>query len=394
MRREPEGNMIEEIDLIEKRSETIAPPTSVGKSRLRKIPPELRRRRINFNSEPLWYKRLVWKLKQDSQFLRSAIQLSFALLCVWIGVEFHLFMKWGISGGAERFVPRPPGAEGFLPISGLISLKYWFDTSVINTIHPSALFILLGIILASVALKKSFCAWLCPIGTLSESLWMLGEKLFGKNITLPRWLDYPLRSLKYLLLMFFVKAILGMDVSGLAAFIDSPYNRVADVKMYLFFANMTTFALWTVIAFMLLSVVIKNFWCRFLCPYGALLGIVGWLSPFKITRNASSCIDCELCTKVCPANITVHTAGRVWSDECTSCLRCVEVCPVKETLLMKTSFSKASAPGWVFGLLVAGVFVAVTGMAMLTGHWNNSVQKEEYLKHFQEIDSPIYQHVH
>jgi polyferredoxin len=55
-----------------------------------------------------------------------------------------------------------------------------------------------------VFVKKAFCSWLCPIGTLSESLWMLGRKLFGKNPGLPRWLDYPLRSLKYLLLFFFV----------------------------------------------------------------------------------------------------------------------------------------------------------------------------------------------
>ena len=173
----------------------------------KRIPPELRRRRINFLSEPKWYKRILWKLKADSQFLRSAIQLTFVLLCTWIGIEFWLFVKWGVSGGTERFVSRPPGVEGFLPISALISLKYWLMTSIINTVHPSALFILLAIIVASVVLKKSFCSWLCPIGTLSESLWLLGEKIFGKNIHLPRWLDYPLRSLKYLLLSFFVWAI-------------------------------------------------------------------------------------------------------------------------------------------------------------------------------------------
>ena len=361
-------------------------------SKAKRIPPELRRRRINFLSEPKWYKRTVWRLKEDSQFLRSAVQLAFVLLCTWIGIEFYLFVRWGMSAGAENFVSRPPGVEGFLPISALISLKYWLETSVVNTVHPSALFILLAIIIASVMLKKSFCSWLCPIGTLSESLWLLGEKVFGKNIHLPRWLDYPLRSLKYLLLSFFVWAIIGMDVPAMAAFIDSPYNKLADVKMYLFFANISTFALWTIIVFMMLSVVVKNFWCRFLCPYGALLGIVGWLSPFKITREKSTCIDCNLCTEACPANIKVHAAGRIWSDECTSCMRCVEVCPVKNTLTMKTSFVKQTIPNWVFGILVVGVFMGVTGLAMLTGHWDNSITKEEYAKRIQEIDSPLYQH--
>lgn len=358
----------------------------------KKIPRELRRRRINFFSEPKWYKRTLWRLKEDSQFLRSAIQLAFALLCMWIGIEFYLFLKWGMAPGTESFVSRPPGVEGFLPISALISLKYWLMTSTVNAVHPSALFILLAIIIASVVLKKSFCSWLCPIGTLSESLWLLGEKIFGKSINLPRWLDYPLRSLKYLILAFFVWAIVGMDVPAMAAFINSPYNTVADVKMYLFFANISAFALWTILVFMLLSTVVKNFWCRFLCPYGALLGIVSWLSPLKITREQSTCIDCNLCTDVCPANINVHTAGRVWSDECTSCMRCVEVCPVKNTLLVKASFTKKTIPNWIFGILVLGTFMAVTGLAMLTGHWDNNITKEEYAKRIQEIDSPLYQH--
>ena len=361
-------------------------------TRTKRIPSELRRRKINFLSEPNWYKRILWRLKEDSQFLRSAVQLAFVLLCIWIGIEFYLFLKWGMSAGTENFVSRPPGVEGFLPISALISLKYWLQTSIVNTIHPSALFIFLAIIIASVVLKKSFCSWLCPIGTLSESLWLLGEKIFGKNIHLPRWLDYPLRSLKYLLLSFFVWAIAGMDVPAMAAFIDSPYNKIADVKMFLFFANISTFALWTIIVFMMLSVVVKNFWCRFLCPYGALLGIVGWLSPLKITREKSTCIDCNLCTEACLANIKVHTAGRIWSDECTSCMRCVEVCPVKNTLTMKTSFVKQTIPNWVFGVLVVGVFMGVTGFAMLTGHWDNSITKEEYAKRIQEIDTPLYQH--
>ncbi len=360
--------------------------------KIKKIPPELRRRRINFSVEPKWYKRILWRLKEDSQFLRSAVQLAFVLLCTWIGIEFYLFVKWGMSAGTENFVSRPPGDEGFLPISALISLKYWLMTSIINSVHPSALFIFLAIIITSVVLKKSFCSWLCPIGTLSESLWLLGEKFFGKNIHLPRWLDYPLRSLKYLLLSFFVWAIVRMDVPAMAAFVNSPYNKVADVKMFLFFANISTFALWTIIVFMMLSVIVKNFWCRFLCPYGALLGIVGWLSPLKITREKSTCIDCNLCTEACPANIKVHAAGRIWNDECTSCMRCVEVCPVKNTLTMKTSFVKQTIPNWIFGVLVVGVFTAVTGLAMLTRHWDNSITKEEYAKRIQEIDSPLYQH--
>jgi polyferredoxin len=362
------------------------------KRTVKKIPLQMRRRKINFSLEPRWYKRLLWKLKEDSQFLRSTIQLSFVLLCIWIGIDFYLFVSWGTSGGIAGVAHHPPGAEGFLPISALMSVKYWLQTGIINDIHPAGLFIFIAIVAVGLLLKKAFCSWLCPVGTISESLWMLGEKLFGKNLRVPRWLDYPLRSLKYLLLFFFVWSIWGMSVPDLKAFIYSPYNRVADIKMYYFFAHVSSDALWVLIVLVVLSVAIKNFWCRYLCPYGALLGMLSWLSPFKITRRKETCVDCVLCTKVCPAHINVHKAERVWSDECMSCLKCVEICPVKETLEMKSSFSKKPISNIVFGSLVIGVFVAITGLAMASGHWQNRIGNKEYLHHFQNIDSPLYQH--
>lgn len=359
---------------------------------IKKIPPELRRRRIHFSAEPVFYKRLLWRWREDSQFQRATVQIAFALLCIWIGIEFYLFVRWGVSAGRAPFFPRPPGVEGFLPISALISFKYWLQTGIINTIHPAGLFIFIAILSAGLLLKKSFCSWLCPIGTLSESLWRLGKKLFGQNLRLAKWLDYPLRTIKYLLLLFFAWAIGEMSVPALKAFICSPYNKTADVKMYLFFADISMVALWTIFILILLSMAIKNFWCRYLCPYGGLLGLLSWLSPLKITRNASTCVDCQLCTKACPATINVHKAQRVWSDECMSCYACVQVCPVKDTLDMQTGSIKKSVPSRVFAGLLVGVFIAITGLAMLFGSWQNDISKEEYLEHFQKIHSPLYQH--
>jgi Pyruvate/2-oxoacid:ferredoxin oxidoreductase delta subunit len=358
--------------------------------RVKKIPPGMRRRPVNLSAVPTWYGKLLLKLREDSQSLRSTVQLAFVLLCVWIGIEFHLFVRWGQSGGL--YVSRPPGVEGFLPISALISVTYWLRTGIVNGVHPSGMIILIGVAGVSVLLKKAFCSWLCPVGTLSEALWMLGKKIFGGNLELPRWLDYPLRSLKYLLLGFFVWSVVIMSRQDLAGFIYSPYNKMADVKMYLFFAEIGAFAFWTITALIVFSMVIQNFWCRFLCPYGALLGALSWLSPFKITRDAQKCIDCVLCTRACPSRIEVHKATRVWSDECTGCYRCVEACPVKDTLTVRQRKNGPSVPSWVFGTLVAGIFVAVTGLAMVTGFWQNTISREEYQRRFRSLDSPLYQH--
>lgn len=381
-------------------SDVLAAVPETLRPSVKKIPAGMRRRKYRADASLPFLRRQLDRLKNDSQYFRSAVQLAFALLCIWIGVEFHLFMRWGLSAGTEPYVQRPPGVEGFLPISALMGALHWFYGGALNAVHPAGTVILIAIVAVSVLMKKSFCSWLCPVGTLSESLWLAGQRLFGRTFIVWRWLDYPLRSLKYLLLLFFVYAIGAMSLQELDIFIKSPYNKVADIKMYLFFADITPFALWTILILMMFSVVIKNFWCRYLCPYGALLGITGLFSPFRITRTKASCIDCELCTKVCPSNILVHRigernggpAGQVWSDECTSCLRCVEECPVKETLVLRARKESAAVPSWMMGALVAGVFIAVTGMGMLAGAWHNAVSKEEYLFRFQRLDSPLYHH--
>jgi polyferredoxin len=385
------SNMTHDLPALKDEVDLVA-ESPTQKSQFRKIPSELRRTRHDPKNTIPCHARILWRLKHDSQFLRSGVQAAFLLLCIWIGIEFYLFVRAGMSPNAPIGISRPPGVEGFLPISALMSLKYWIQTGVINTIHPSGLFIFVAILGISLLMKKAFCSWMCPVGTLSESLWLLGKKVFRRNLQLPHWVDYPLRSLKYLLLGFFAYIIGTMDVGDLRSFIESPYNKMADVKMYLFFAHISSFALWTILILVVLSVVVKNFWCRYLCPYGGLLGVLSLLSPLKVTRNAASCINCDLCTKACPSGIKVHKAHRVWSDECTSCYECVEACPVKNTLVMKTRADARPVPSWVFGTLIMAVFIAVTGLAMLTGHWQNSLSRGEYKARFQELDTPAYEH--
>ena len=76
--------------------------------------------------------------------------------------------------------------------------------------------------------KKAFCSWICPIGTLSEMLAALSRRLFRRTLSLPRLLDLPLRSLKYLLLAFFVHAVFWeMSPQSVVDFLDSPYTRAA-----------------------------------------------------------------------------------------------------------------------------------------------------------------------
>jgi polyferredoxin len=316
---------------------------------------------------------------------RRWVQTAFLLLCAWIGVEFALFMRWAASQGQAAYAPHPAGAEGFLPISALLSLKLWLSTGWISAVHPASLFILLAILAIGLLLKKAFCSWLCPIGTLGEALAALGRKLWGRTFLPVKGVDWPLRAVKYLLLGFFLLAVARMDATALDGFLRSPYNALADVKLYLFFLRLSGLSLAVVAALAVLSTLVEGFWCRYLCPYGALLGLASFLSPLRIARSADTCIDCKKCTKACPARIQVHSASKVWSDECSGCYRCVEVCPVKDTLEMRAPGGKA-VPAKVFAVLVVGLFMAITGLAILSGHWRTAITPEEYLRLIPWVD--------
>jgi polyferredoxin len=264
-------------------------------------------------------KKLIRRFAPDrSQRIRKVVQWFFVALSGWLGVQFYLWVRFYERGGAGLFVPRPAGVEGWLPIAGLMNFKYLLATGRVPSVHPAAMFLFMAFLLMSLFLKKSFCSWICPVGTFSEYLWKLGRKIFGRNLQLPRWADLPLRGLKYLLLGFFLFVIGTMSAEALDAFMHTPYGLVADVKMMNFFRNMGLTAAIVLLLLALLSLVVENFWCRYLCPYGALLGLTSLLSPLKIRRDANACIDCGKCARACPANLPVDRLTQVRSVECAS----------------------------------------------------------------------------
>jgi polyferredoxin len=323
---------------------------------------------------------------------RFWIQIGFSILTIWVGIEFYVFVTQ-LEQGINPTVSRPPGVEAFLPISALISFKYWLFTGIYNTIHPSALVLLSIFVLITLILKKGFCSWICPFGLLSDILNKLHRLIFDRQLRLPRWLDYPLRSLKYLVLLFFVYAVfVQMNLMDLKNFIYSPYNRVADIKMLYFFTKMSDTTLWILVLLVGLSLAIPYFWCRFLCPYGALLGAMSWLSPFKIHRNTISCIDCEKCSKVCPAGVKVHKDVTVFSDECHACLHCVDICPVKDTLYLSLTKNRFRVSRKAYAFAIVLIFIVGTSIARLLGIWQNGISHEEYLYHIKNINSFEYHH--
>ncbi|MBI5281291.1 MAG: 4Fe-4S binding protein [Candidatus Solibacter usitatus] len=308
-----------------------------------------------------------------SQVARRAVQFAFLALNVWIGVQFYHFVRQFETGSAVAAIARPPGVEGWLPIAGLMNTRYFLLTGEVPAIHPAAMFLLLAFLTASILFRKAFCSWLCPVGTLSEYLWKLGRDTFKRNFRLPRWLDIGLRSLKYILFGLFAYAVFSMPAQAIAEFLGSPYGVVADVKMLNFFRYMGAGAAVTLGVLVIASIFVQNFWCRYLCPYGALMGLAALLSPLRIRRNVETCIDCAKCVKACPSRLPVDQLVQVRSAECLGCLECVAACPVEDTLHMTFAPARKPVPAWVMAAGVALVFLGVVGFAQASGHWHSAI---------------------
>lgn len=315
--------------------------------------------------------------RKPVQYTRAAVQIAFALFILYVGVKFYKFYLHFASFGSLPFVERPAAVEGFLPIGSLVGLKVWLTTWEFDHVHPAGLVLFIFFVASGFIFRKSFCGWMCPVGTLSNWVDRLGEKILKKQFEPPRWLVWLLTPLKYLLLIFFAKMVIfNMPVMAAKEFLNSPYNKVSDVKMLLFFLQISAFSLAVIFIIFILSLFIKNFWCRFLCPYGALIGLGSIFGISRITRNEETCIDCKQCTRACPMGIQVAEKKRVLDPECTACFSCVEACPKKDTLQMKTG--NIALNKWVMPATFFSLFFLTVLIAKVTGNWESSITYEEY----------------
>ena len=387
----------------------------------------------------------------NSQRLRWSVQIAFCIVVLVIGWQFYTFVKYCEAGGKGFYMPRPPGVESFLPISALMGTKYFFGTGRISTIHPAGFVIFGTLLLTALFFRRGFCGWICPIGTISEWEWRLGD-WFLKNCrnVLPIYCETSLRELlqasalflppiialliievltmesfkspifmyltpayvlamvlpfvvprkiwsdrvndtiarawKYAILAFFIQVIIiKMPIAQLEVmYTRVPFIRVADVKMLKFFTNMSGMALSVILSILIISLINKNFWCRFFCPYGALLGIIAYASPMRIVRDTGKCIDCGKCTRACAMNILVEKKKHVLTHECVACYDCVNACPVNGAMDMKLVGDRKKIHYGLYALMLVGLYVAVTNTARATGHWYTKINDAEYILRISE----------
>jgi polyferredoxin len=109
------------------------------------------------------------------------------------------------------------------------------------------------------------------------------------------------------------------------------------------FGEVSLTAVLALAAVVILSLFIERPFCKYACPYGALMGLTNFLRIFGIRRKASGCVQCKACDRACPMNIDVSASGTVRDVRCVSCLKCASsegACPIPDTVTMNMKEEK------------------------------------------------------
>ena len=278
-------------------------------------------------------------------------------------VTYEAYMHQVLGGG------KAPSVHALCPFGALESLyTLLFMGSFIQKIYSGTVVLLILTVIMAILFRRSFCGLLCPFGTLQELFGRIGRKVFKKRFIMPTYIDKPLRYLKYLILLLTVGMAWHYGALWMAPY--DPYSAYTHLSA---FSDSIKEDPLTIIGFLLLAVTVlgsfiyDRFFCKYLCPVGALYGIIGKLSPTRIERNDNLCINCKKCNKVCPVNIDVEKSVKITSAECINCNECVLVCPKKGALEIKTVGKKIHP--FAFLIIVIGVFFGTILVAVATGNY-------------------------
>lgn len=339
---------------------------------------------------------------------------------------FRLFFQLAIFGllaymGIRFFVDKNylPDYEAYCPFGGIQALSSYFVNNSLACSMTSAQIVMgIVLILVIVLVSKLFCSFICPIGTISEWIGKLGEKYRVRH-TISGIADKILRSLKYILL--FITIYFTVNSSELFCKKFDPYFATVSG----FSSDVSIFMAITAIAIVILgSFYIRLFWCKYLCPLGALSNIfrffmmfvlmVGvyvailafgvqinfvWLlallcvSAFalelmsienkvypllKITRNTKTCTNCKLCSKTCPQAIDVASQTIVRHVDCNMCGDCIQVCPEKNTLAINKKGKKWIPALILLTLITVGIIIGESfEVPTIAEYWGDKGTKEQ-----------------
>jgi len=268
----------------------------------------------------------VKKLNKKKIWSRSIVQLFFFVLIALIAANHFLEdIGRGISFLSSASL------HSLCPFGGVVSIyQYMSIGTFIQKIHESSFILMIIAFILAVLFGPVFCGWVCPLGTIQEWFSSIGKRIFKRkfNQLIPYKYDKYLRFTRYSILAW---VIYMTGFTGKLVFSDvDPYYALFN-----FWSSEIAIGGLIILAVTLVaSLLVERPWCKYACPYGALLGLSNLLRIFKIRRYTSTCISCDLCNKSCPMNITVSQNSIVKDHQCISCMKCTseEGCPVADTV--------------------------------------------------------------
>jgi polyferredoxin len=264
-----------------------------------------------------------------------------------------------------------------------------------HTLYAALLWALATVILTTV-FGRFFCSWVCPFGSLHHFVGFLGNrsKPTPQKIQLNKY--RKAQSIKYVVLIVFLAmaafpslaATLQTGLLDPIPLVTRSFNLlllpVLDRSVNFVSATARFYeGAWLIFAIflsaVLLNLVIPRFYCRFICPLGALFAILGRFAVWRIGKNQSQCADCKLCERNCEGGC--EPAGNIRISECVLCFNCLDDCKddvigyqTRPSLAGEITNPDISRRGFVLSL-VGGVFAvpAIKLGGKLSRNWDHKV---------------------
>lgn len=269
-----------------------------------------------------------------SKKLRHISQVFFFVLVGLIAINHTL----AESGNPLPFVGTA-SFHAICPFGGIEALFAFLRYDVmIPKIHESV-FVMLGIILLiGILIGPAVCGYACPLGSVQEWFGKIGKKLFANkyNTFIPAKYDQYLRYLRYVSLFFTV--YLTTNSLKLVFLEVDPYYA-----LFHFWSDEATIGgIIVLLVTLLASLFVERPWCKYACPFGAVIGLTNLIRIFPVRRKAATCISCSKCDQACPMNIEVSSKTVIRDHQCISCNECTSdvVCPVADTVVLQAGGDK------------------------------------------------------
>lgn len=260
-------------------------------------------------------------------WLRTVVQIFFFAFIALIAIN-HTLIEAGIG------IPFLSSASlhALCPFGGVVTIYTYLTTgSFVQKIHESAFILMVLGFLLAILFGPVFCGWVCPLGSIQEWFGGIGRKLVKKrryNHFIPAKVDHYLRFLRYgvLIWVLYMTAVTGKLI--FSAY--DPYFALFNFWS----SEVAVIGLTILILTLVGSLFVERPWCKYACPYGAVLGLTNLFRVFKIRRVASTCKLDGACDIYCPMNIPVSQLTIVRDHQCISCLECTSEarCPAAGTV--------------------------------------------------------------